>query len=264
MTHGHGGHGGGGYVYIHNGYYGHHKNGCAISLELKHAPESCNNKLVWQFDKSKDEYIYDGIIPEFEISSRVTDYMMQDFFAGLKTIRNYELKPLGKHLCFAIFILISTWLAIESALIVMACTVERWTNVYQIYFHLPTIPFILTIISVCYWYNNSKRSRREAISAYCKSFSYSRLKPVFPNANIECSPFSSYITLTDLTLHGEKPISFKKPVFGPNTANSYPVYTADPNGAQLFQQQQNYQPTAIRQQVIINDHAKNEQATKEP
>ena len=101
MTHGHGGHSGG-YVYIQNGPYGHHQNGCGISLELKHAPKSCNNKLVWQFDTSKDEYIYDGIRPEYDISSRVTDYMMQDFFAGLKTIRNYELKPLGKHLFFAI------------------------------------------------------------------------------------------------------------------------------------------------------------------
>lgn len=211
MTHGHSGHHhAGGYVYYGNagayGYGNHCNSGYdPYGEEKRQAPTSSNNKLVWQWNEHRDEFNYDGLKPEMKVSSTVSDYIMQDFFAELKTVPDYHRKNTKKKCICWFFVILTIWMAVIGINLAVVLTEEYWQTWFVFLFIVPTAIYSFAMFYLFCGITKTCKIRAKAMKLVAQKFTNEKLKPWHPACVLEVSEFTSYISLTDLTIPNTEP-----------------------------------------------------------
>ena len=165
----------------------------AFTQEQMGAPPSSNNQLIWRFDNYSNGYKYDGLIPGLEISSRVSDYVLQEFFAELRKMRNYNYIGMKKKYgCTILFMFLLVFIYVFAFSMFMPG--------YDQFIYIPIIVFFASVGLLIWAQSAAIRKRKNRIDVACAKFTFEKLRPFSPSCILTCSKHQSYLMLTDMNI----------------------------------------------------------------
>jgi len=181
------------------------------------APQDSTNTLIWKWDSYSDRFVYHSLTPGLAISTRVSEPVMQDFFAQLQKIPNYSMKKMAKIRGFSICFFILTFVILQ--ILIMTNVIPVLGDDYYIWIVVGMMAFMMLgiFVTICLGVKAYK-NRKIALDLACQNFTISRLRPYYPACSLTCSQFVGYLMLNDPTLQ----------LAGVNIVEPVPVYNMPP------------------------------------